>query len=91
MEGTAAASAAPAYAAAATLQYNTASARTAGPEWLNTFSASGGVIIANTGVITLNAAKVFNLNVPLTINNGASLNTSAANNYGLTFGGDFIK
>ena len=63
----------------------------AGSEWVNTFSASGGVIITNTGVITLNAAKVFNLNVPLTINNGASLNTSAANNYGLTFGGDFIN
>ena len=91
MEGTAAASAAPAYAAGATLQYNTTSAKTAGPEWLNTFSASGGVIIANTGVITLNAAKVFNLNVPLIINNGASLNTSAPNNYGLTFGGNFLN
>ena len=59
MEGTATASAAPAYGASATLQYNTASSRTAGPEWLSTFSASGGVIIANTGVITLNAAKSF--------------------------------
>ena len=35
--------------------------------------------------------RVFNTSVPLTINNGASLNTSAANNYGLTFGGDFIN
>ncbi len=35
--------------------------------------------------------KIFNTNVPLTINNGSSLNTNAANNYGLTFGGDFIN
>jgi hypothetical protein len=91
LEGTATASAAPAYGAAASLQYNTATARTAGPEWVNTFSGTGGVIITNTGVITLNAAKVFNTNVPLTLNNGASLNTSAANNWGLTFGGNFLN
>ena len=64
MEGTATASAAPIYGASATLQYNTASPRNAGPEWLSTFTASGGVIIANTGIITLNAAKIFNTSVP---------------------------
>ncbi|MFA4917250.1 MAG: hypothetical protein WC560_11360, partial [Syntrophales bacterium] len=88
MEGTATASAVPTYGAAATLQYNTATARTAGLEWLNTFVATGGVIIANTGAITLNAAKVFNASVPLTINSGATLSTSAST-FNLTFGGDF--
>ncbi len=91
MEGTATASAAPAYGATATLQYNTATARTAGAEWINTFAATGGVIIANTGVITLNAARVFSSGVQLTINSGASLNTSAANNYAITFGGNYIN
>jgi len=91
MEGTATATSGPTYGSNATLQYNTASSRTAGPEWLDTFTASGGVIITNTGVITLNAAKVLSTNVPLTINSGASLNTNAAGNYGLTFGGNFIN
>jgi hypothetical protein len=86
MEGTATASAAPTYGSNATLQYNTATARNAGVEWLNTFAATGGVIIANTGTITMNAAKVFNENVPLTINSGATL---ATNNLQLTLGGDF--
>ncbi len=91
MEGTATASAAPTYGASATLQYNTTTARSAGPEWLNTFAATGGVVVKNTGVITLNAAKVFNQGIPLNIDVGSTLNTSAANNYGLTFGGDFIN
>jgi len=91
MEGTATASAAPTYGASATLQYNTATARTAGVEWITPFVATGGVIIANTGTITFNAAKVFNADVPLTINSGATLNTSAANNYSLTFGGNFVN
>jgi hypothetical protein len=88
MEGTATASAALSYGANATLQYNTATSRTAGVEWLTPFAATGGVIIANTGTITQNAAKVFNLNIPLTINSSASL---ATNNYQLTLGGDFIN
>ena len=88
MEGTATASAAPNYGTNASLQYNTATSRTAGAEWLATFAASGGVMIANTGTITLNAAKVFNASVLLTINNGASLSTNT-NNFQLTFGGDF--
>ena len=91
MEGTATASAAPTFGAAATLQYNTATPRTAGAEWITPFAATGGVIIANTGEITLNGAKVFNASVPLTINNGAVLNTDADNSYGLTFGGDFVN
>ena len=88
MEGTATASAAPTYGSAATLQYNTATSRTAGVEWITPFAATGGVIIANTGTITMNAAKVLNSSVPLTINSGAFLNTG---NYQLTFGGDFVN
>jgi hypothetical protein len=91
MEGTATASAAPAYGASATLQYNTATSRTSEVEWITPFTATGGVIIANTGTITLNGSKVFNTGSPLTINSGASLNTSAANNYTLSFGGDYIN
>jgi hypothetical protein len=90
MEGTATASVVPAYGASATLQYNTVTSRTAGPEWAGTFAATGGVIIANTGTITLNAAKIFNASVPLTISSGATLNSSASN-YQLTFGGNFIN
>jgi hypothetical protein len=88
MEGTATASVVPAYGASATLQYNTATSRTAGVEWLTPFAATGGVRIANTGIITLNAAKVFNASIPLTINSGATL---ATNNFQLTLGGNFVN
>lgn len=74
MAGTATISATPTYGTNATLQYNTATARTAGAEWKTPFTATGGVIIANTGTITANTAKVFNSSVPLTINSGATLN-----------------
>ncbi|MEI7501793.1 MAG: T9SS type A sorting domain-containing protein [Paludibacter sp.] len=89
MEGTATASVLPTYGAASTLQYNTATARTAGVEWPTPFAGTGGVIIASTGVITLNSAKV--VNAPFTINSGSNLNTSAASNYALTFGGNFVN
>jgi hypothetical protein len=91
VEGTATASVAPTYGAAATLRYNTATARTTGAEWITPFAATGGVIIANTGTITLNAAKTFSTGVPLTINSGATLSTNSTSNYGLTFGGDYIN
>ncbi|MEI6277539.1 MAG: hypothetical protein WCP08_16185, partial [Prolixibacteraceae bacterium] len=90
MEGTATASVAPTYGSAATLQYKTASDRTVGVEWLATFAATGGIIIANAGVITMNSAKVLGLSVPLTINTNANLSTSS-NNYQLTFGGNFVN
>ena len=62
------------YGANATLRYNTATARTtSAEEWIVPFAATGGVIIANTGTITMNVAKVFNASVPLTINGGATL------------------
>jgi hypothetical protein len=88
IEGTATASVAPTYRSAATLRYNTATNRTAGPEWITPFAATGGVIIDNTGTITLQNAKV--VNAPLTINSGATLSTSASN-YALTFGGNYIN
>lgn len=83
-----------AYGAAGILQYNTSSNRNVGSEWPATIDAStgprGGVIIANTGIITLNAGKTLgaSTNVPLTINSGATL---ATNNTALTFHGDFIN
>jgi len=86
MEGTATVSIAPTYGGAATLQYNTTTARTAGVEWINLFSATGGIIITNTGTITLNSAEV--LNAPLTINSGSSLSMST---FILTFNGNFIN
>ncbi len=77
------------YGANATLRYNTATARTtSSEEWIVPFGASGGVIIANTGTITMNVAKVFSASVPLTINSGATL---ATNNLQLTFGGNFVN
>ncbi|MBP6023584.1 beta strand repeat-containing protein [Ferruginibacter sp.] len=90
MEGTAVVSAALTYGGASRIQYNTATSRTAGVEWPATFSGTGGVIITNTGVITLNAAKVLNTNVDLTIQPGAGLNTSGSN-FNLSFGGDFVN
>lgn len=78
-----------AYGANATLQYNTATARTAAAaEWVTPFAATGGVIIKNTGAITLNAAKVFNASVPLTVDSGATLSMST---YLLTLSGDLIN
>lgn len=77
------------YGPNATLQYNTATARTVSTEeWITPFAATGGVIIANTGTITVNAAKVFNASIPLTINSGATL---ATGNFPLTFGGNFVR
>ncbi|MFZ4521892.1 MAG: hypothetical protein ACOYNC_09310, partial [Bacteroidales bacterium] len=88
MEGTATVSTAPTYGSAATLQYNTSIARNAGAEWPTTYSYSGGVVIDNTGTITMNAAKVMDLSTPLTIRNGAAL---ATGNFQVTLGGDFIN
>ena len=65
------------YGANATLQYNTTTARTStAEEWITPFAATGGIIITNTGTITIDAAKVFNASIPLTINNGATLATA---------------
>jgi uncharacterized repeat protein (TIGR01451 family)/gliding motility-associated-like protein len=78
------------YGTNATLQYKTTDTRTAtSEEWISPFTGSGGVIIANTlGSVTMDAAKIFNTSVPLTINSGATLIT---NNFQLTLGGNFVK
>jgi hypothetical protein len=88
IEGTATASAAPTYGAAATLRYNTSTSRTAGVEWITPFDATGGVIIDNTGTITCNGNKVFSSGVPFTINSGAVFDAVAND---ITFNGDFIN
>ncbi len=72
LEGTATLSAALSYGGAATLQYNTSTARTAGVEWLSPFTASGGILITNTGEISISIGKI--VNAPVSVNNGASLN-----------------
>ena len=86
MEGTATALTAPTYGAAATLQYNTTTPRTAGVEWIANFAATGGIIIKSTGTITMNSAET--INAPLTINAGAAF---ATNNFALTLGGNFLN
>lgn len=93
MEGTATVSAVPTYGATATLQYNTSTARTAGAEWINTFAATGGIIIKNTGTITLNAGKQIgqNTKIPLNINLGSTLISTSTGSPGLIFHGDLIN
>jgi hypothetical protein len=65
------------YGASATLQYNKPAAfTTTANEWITPFGASGGIIISNTGVITMRNANVtLNSGAPLTINAGATLET----------------
>ncbi|WP_281336950.1 T9SS sorting signal type C domain-containing protein [Flavobacterium eburneipallidum] len=76
------------YGPNATLQYDTSAARIiTSEEWISPFNASGGVLINGTNNITLNTAKVFGLNSPLTITGTGKLVT---NNLGLTFGGNFV-
>jgi hypothetical protein len=89
LEGLATSSLAPTYGAAATLQYNTTTGRTAGAEWVTPFTGTGGVIIGSTGAIITNGNKVFNVNVPLTINLSATLSPAAGNTF--NFGGDLIN
>jgi hypothetical protein len=84
LEGTATASAVPSFG---TLRY-ASTTRTAGTEWTNTFIASGGVIIDNGATVTINTAKIFNANIPLTINNGGALTTGAN---AVTFNGNFVN
>ena len=63
------------YGTNATLLYNKpASYTTTSEEWITPFTATGGIIITNTGTITLNANKT--ASVPLLIASGATLNLS---------------
>jgi hypothetical protein len=86
MEGTATISVAITFGPNATLQYNTSTDRTTDIEWPSNFSGSGGIIIANTGAITMNSAEV--VNTSITINSGATLKTG---NYNLTISGNLIN
>jgi hypothetical protein len=65
LQGTATASVAPTYGTNAGLQYNTTTARTASVEWITPFTGLSGVTIANTGAITMDAAKVLDTGVRL--------------------------
>jgi hypothetical protein len=91
-------SAQPTYGPNATLQYNSTSAQKVGLEWPNntvgSFTSSGGVIISNTGVVSIDdpAGAVFKIlteNVPLIINNGASLYIVLSST--LNLGGNYIN
>ncbi len=84
----AAANTIPSLGANATLRYNTPNSRTCGLEWITPFTATGGVLIDNTGAITPNGSKVFNENIPLTISTGSTL-SAGANNF--TFNGNFVN
>lgn len=88
MEGSATASAAPTYGISAGLRYNTPSPRTAGAEWVTPFTGTGGVTIGNTGEISANNAKIFNEDVPFTIESGAQFNAGTNN---LSFSGNFVN
>jgi hypothetical protein len=74
------------YGSAATLQYNTSSARTAGPEWPQTFSAAGGVVFYNTRTIKIIQSKIFRAGVPRTIYSGGTGGESAG-----ALGGRFCR
>ena len=76
------------YGTNATLQYNKSAAYTAtAEEWITPFTATGGVIVANTGIITTFAALTLSAGVPLTINSGSTLATGATSTWTLTVGG----
>ena len=73
MEGTATVSATPVYGSSASLQYNRLSDQVTGPEWISSFTASGGVRVTNIGVISASSSKTFGTNAPLLIEAGATL------------------
>lgn len=75
MEMTGTISAMPTYGTPATLQYNRTADFTTSVEWPATFTSTGGVVIKNTGIITLSANKTFS-NCPLTVFDGANLDLS---------------
>lgn len=82
---------APTYGSNASLRYSTTTNKTAGPEWPAIFAVgalSGGVLIENTGAISLNAAKVLRANTPLTIETNATLNMAA---FSLTLNGNLVN
>ncbi|OYU95155.1 MAG: hypothetical protein CFE21_12675 [Bacteroidetes bacterium B1(2017)] len=65
------------FGSSATLQYNTPNSRTVSTfEWPSTFSAAGGVVIKNTGTISLNGTKTSTIS-NLTIQTGATFNIAS--------------
>ncbi len=95
MGGSAKASAAPTYGVNASLLYNSTSALTVGPEWVNPFIATGGIEISNptldpgASVVTINdgLAKMLGEGIPLVIDEEATLVT----NGDIYLEGDFIN
>jgi len=80
-----------AYGTSATLQFNRTTSLTANTGlWPATFTATGGVIISNSGTnsITTGGAKVFSDGVPLTITSSGRMSTG---NQNLTFGGNYVN
>lgn len=78
----------PSYGASAVLNYNSTTARTVSNiEWPLEF-ISGNVLVSNTGVISLNAAKKMSNTSSISIDVGANLNTQ---NYNLTIQGNLIN
>lgn len=73
MEGTSSVLGNPAFGSSAKLQYNTATARTAGSEWISPFTAIGGISIQNSGQISLSGTRLIHTSVPLVINPASSL------------------
>ncbi len=73
MEGTATASALPTYGTNATLQYNSSTDRTisTSPEWKSPFAATGGIVIKNTGLVTLSKAATISSGSKLTVEAGS--------------------
>lgn len=69
------------------IRYNTTTARSTGIEWPTIFNGTRGIIITNTGAITLEGTKNVNSG-PMQITTGASFNT---NNFALTLGGAFTN
>lgn len=80
MEGTTSVNVAPTYGTNATLQYNRTSDLTisspGSPEWISSFTGTGGIVIKNTGVITL-AKPVTTLK--LTVEPGAKFSNALGN------------
>lgn len=86
--GTSTLSAAITYGPSATLQYLTTANITTGVEFPDNFTPSGGVVLAGTGVVTLNVAK--DIIGTLTINTGSSLDLNGITThscFGLILGG----